>query len=77
MEIGIIAIVVGVLALFVLFVVARRVLRLAFKLALVGALILALIAGGIFWWWQSSSSNATEPKARPTTNTRRTTSNSR
>src|SRR5437868_6478474 len=32
--------------------VARRLLRLAIKLAFVGAVILALTGGGLFGWWR-------------------------
>ena len=40
------ALVLGIAALFVLFVLARRVLRFAIRLALAGVLILILLAGG-------------------------------
>ena len=45
------------------FVVLKRVLRMALRLAVVGALLLALLAGAFAWWWfdplgGSPSSNA-------------------
>lgn len=33
------------------FVVLKRVLRMALKLAFVGALLLALLVGALAWWW--------------------------
>ena len=72
MEIAIIAIVIGIAALFVLFVLARRMLRLAIRLSLAGLLILLLIGGGVAWWWFNP--NASEQNATRPANTRRTTS---
>jgi len=31
--------------------VAKRVLRMAIRLALVGAVLFALLAGAVAWWW--------------------------
>jgi multisubunit Na+/H+ antiporter MnhC subunit len=49
----------AIAALFVLLIVfaaflffARRILRLALKLALVSAVVFALFAGGMFGWWR-------------------------
>ncbi|HEX8503176.1 MAG TPA: hypothetical protein VF659_21510 [Pyrinomonadaceae bacterium] len=33
------------------FVVLKRVLRMALRLAVVGALLLALLVGALGWWW--------------------------
>lgn len=33
------------------FVVLKRVLRMALRLAVVGALVLALLVGAVAWWW--------------------------
>ncbi|MDT5295503.1 MAG: hypothetical protein QOJ76_2383 [Acidobacteriota bacterium] len=33
------------------FFVLKRVLRMAIRLAVVGALLLALLAGAVAWWW--------------------------
>lgn len=42
-----------VVAIFaIMFWLARRILRLAIKLALVGAVIVALAGGGLFGWWR-------------------------
>ena len=49
------------------FVVLKRVLRMAVRLAVVGALLLALLAGAFAWWWfdplggRPSNSNRTGP----------------
>jgi hypothetical protein len=49
------------------FVVLKRVLRMAVRLAAVGALLLALLAGALAWWWfdplggRPSNSNRTGP----------------
>ncbi len=56
------------------FVVLKRVLRMALKLAVVGALLLALLIGAVAWWWYepfggSSRSNRNAP-ARPARNSR-------
>lgn len=69
-----IAITVGLLsvaALFILFFLARRMLRLAFRLTLVGLLVIILVVGALFWW--SRSGNSPERDAnRPATPARRT-----
>ena len=33
------------------FLVLKRVLRMALRLAVVGALLLALLVGAVAWWW--------------------------
>ncbi len=52
----------------VVFLLARKILRLAIKLALVGAVILTLAGGGLFGWWrgwfQGSSSRTQRPSAQ-------------
>jgi multisubunit Na+/H+ antiporter MnhC subunit len=60
--------------------IARRILRLAIKIAFAGALIFVLLAGGAVGWWQgwfsSSSSSARRPPASQSnqrTNTNRRT----
>jgi hypothetical protein len=65
-----VVVVVGLLFAAALFV-ARRILRLAIKLALVGAVVFALFAGGMIGWWRgwfSPSSNVHAPVRQ--TNTR-------
>jgi heme A synthase len=56
--------------------VARRILRLAIKLALIGAVVFALFAGGIFGWWRGwfDSSPRTQ---RPVTQTNQTRNSNR
>jgi uncharacterized membrane protein (UPF0182 family) len=54
--------------------VLKRVLRMAVRLAVVGALLLALLVGALAWWWYepfggSSGSNRSAP-ARPARNAR-------
>lgn len=47
------------------FVILKRVLRMALRLAVVGALLLALLAGAVAWWWfdplGGSPNNARRP----------------
>jgi hypothetical protein len=62
----------SVAALFVLFFLARRMLRLAFRLMLAGLLVLILIAGGLFWWSRSGDSPERDAN-RPAQPARRTT----
>jgi hypothetical protein len=54
------------------FFVLKRVLRMAIRLAFIGALLLALLAGAVAWWWYaplgstpSQNRNATARPARP------------
>ncbi|HEV7893713.1 MAG TPA: hypothetical protein VGP08_24065 [Pyrinomonadaceae bacterium] len=55
------------------FFVLKRLLRMAIRLAFVGALLLALLAGATAWWWYaplsgstpSQNRNATARPARP------------
>ncbi len=50
--------------------VAKRLLRMAIRLAVVGALLFALLAGAVAWWWydplgSSSNSNQNRKSSRP------------
>lgn len=65
METPIIAVVIGVVGLALLFIIMRRVLRMAIRLVLIGLVLFALLIGGVFWWWNSSSSGGTGDKASP------------
>jgi hypothetical protein len=46
------------------FFVLKRVLRMAIRLAFVGALLLALLAGAGAWWWYAPSSGTTPSQNR-------------
>ena len=65
MDIPVIVIIIGIAALFVLLVVARRVLRFAIRLALAGVLILIFIFGGVAWWWLGPDHSANRNTQRP------------
>ena len=66
-------IVAALLGFWLFFFVLKRVLRMAIRLAVVGALLLALLAGAVAWWWyaplsgatQGRNSNATARPSRP------------
>ena len=62
--ISVIAIVLGVA---VFFFIARRVLRIALKLAIVGVLLLLLLAGAVFGWWQGWFSFGSPTERPPST----------
>ena len=68
---GLIVFVVVVLFLFV----ARRALRLAVKLAIVGVLVLLLFAGAAYGWWQGWFGSS--PQAPASQTNQRTNSNRR
>ena len=50
MELAVI-IVAALVGFWLFFVVLKRVLRMAVRLAVVGALLLALLVGALAWWW--------------------------
>ncbi|HEX8119120.1 MAG TPA: hypothetical protein VF521_17720 [Pyrinomonadaceae bacterium] len=53
--------------------VLKRVLRMALRLAVVGALLLALLVGALAWWWYDplgGSSKTNRNTARPARNAR-------
>jgi len=62
-----------ILLIVVIFVVvlfvARRLLRLAIKLAFIGAIVIALAGGGLFGWWRGWFESAPSRAQRPTTQT--------
>ncbi|HEX8177601.1 MAG TPA: hypothetical protein VF543_21105 [Pyrinomonadaceae bacterium] len=58
MEIAITVAVFGIAALFVLFFLARRLLKFAVRLMLAAILALILVAGGLFWWWSGASDSS-------------------
>lgn len=46
------------------FFVLKRVLRMAIRLAFVGAMLLALLAGAFAWWWYAPLSGSTPGRNR-------------
>ena len=52
MELAII--VVAILGFGLFFFVLKRLLRMALRLALFGAILVALLVGAAAWWWSSS-----------------------
>jgi protein-S-isoprenylcysteine O-methyltransferase Ste14 len=64
-------IVVALVGFGVFFFVLKRLLRMAIRLAVVGALLLALVAGAVAWWWydplggRSENRNARPANTRP------------
>lgn len=46
-----IIVVVAVLGFGLFFFVVKRLLRLALRLAIVGAVLFAVLAGAVAWWW--------------------------
>jgi hypothetical protein len=74
MEFPIIVAVFGILSIGVLFLLARRALRLIVRLALVGLLLLFLFGGGLAWWWYGSGNSLLNKNDNRPSNTRRTNS---
>lgn len=66
-----IAVIVGILillgALWVFLFLARRAMRWAVRLALLGIVLLALLVGSIAWWWYGASNTGTPQRERPAT----------
>jgi hypothetical protein len=63
----IISIVALIGALWVFLFIARRAMRWAVRLALLGIVVLALLVGGLAWWWYygAGESNAPVRESRP------------
>ena len=57
----------ALVGIWLFFFVLKRVLRMAIRLAVVGALLLALVAGALAWWWHTSTSGATPSQNRNAT----------
>ncbi|MET0623993.1 MAG: hypothetical protein ABW250_13495 [Pyrinomonadaceae bacterium] len=60
----------GLVGFWLFFVVLKRVLRMAVRVAVVGALLLALLVGAVGWWWYDplggGPSNVNRPRpSRP------------
>ncbi|MFL6333775.1 MAG: hypothetical protein ACJ754_10735 [Pyrinomonadaceae bacterium] len=69
----VIIIVAALAGFWLFFVVLKRVLRMALRLAVVGALLLALLVGALAWWWYDPLGGAAKTNrdaARPTRNAR-------
>lgn len=72
MEIAVI-IVAALVGFWLFFVVLKRVLRMALRLAVVGALLLGLLVGAVAWWWYDPLGGDSRPNrntARPSRNSR-------
>ena len=52
------------------FVVLKRVLRMAIRLAVVGALLLALLVGAVAWWWYDPLGGPADNRNAPAGRTR-------
>jgi hypothetical protein len=63
----IVGVVVVVFAVWLILVMARRVLRLAVRLALAGVVVLALVLGAVAWWWYGMGSSFSPRENRPAT----------
>jgi len=61
MELVVIAII-ALVGFWLFLFVFKRVLRMALRLAVLGAIILALLAGAFAWWWYSPSERTPTPK---------------
>jgi hypothetical protein len=60
----------------VFFFVLKRLLRMAIRLAVVGALLLALLVGAVAWWWYApfgggDANQGRNANARPARSPRR------
>jgi len=74
METSLVYAVVGVIALVLIFFIARLAIRWAIRLIIIGLLLVAAL-GGVAWWWLNRT---TQSDAKPrTTPTRRATSDRR
>ncbi len=63
-------IVVALVGFALFYFVAKRLLRMAIRLAVVGAFLFALLAGAVAWWWydplgSSGGSNRNRNSSRP------------
>ena len=63
---SILIVVVSLLAAAIGFMILRRALRMALRLALVGMLMLALLVGGLLWWGYRTFYPSAEPTPRTT-----------
>ncbi len=61
------------IALAILFLIARLAVRWAIRATIVGVIIIALLGGGGIWWWTNRL--APKPVPKPRTSSPRRTSN--
>ena len=72
----VIIIVAALAGFWLFFAVLKRALRMAIRLAVVGALLLALLVGAVAWWWfdplggPSNTNHANRNATRPARNAR-------
>jgi heme/copper-type cytochrome/quinol oxidase subunit 4 len=59
--VAIIGIIILVGAVSVFLFMAKRAVRWAIRLALLGIVVLALLVGGLAWWWYYGSGSASAP----------------
>lgn len=60
-----IAIIVGIVALFLFLLVARKMFRMAMKLVFVGVIVIALLAAAAMGWWQGWFDTSAPKPERP------------
>ena len=63
----VVAVFVAIAGFALFFIVVRRVMRFALRVALIGALVLALLTGALVWWFfgaASGDSNSPRSPAR-------------
>jgi multisubunit Na+/H+ antiporter MnhC subunit len=65
METNVIYIIGGILALLIFVFIAKRLLRLAIKMTLVGIVIIALLLGAGYGWWNGWFDSAPKTQRRP------------
>lgn len=72
MSASIIAVVTAIGAIALSWFVLKRMVRMAIRLAIVGLMLLALLAGGIVWWWNGGTGGHDGPtrESRPNTTRR-------
>jgi multisubunit Na+/H+ antiporter MnhC subunit len=58
----------GLLSIGVLFLFARRALRLIVRLALAGALVLLLVIGAFVYWWHGPGESSNTRPVKPAAN---------
>lgn len=65
METNILYIVGGIVGLLLFVFIAKRLLRLAIKMVLVGVVIVALLAGAGYGWWNGWFETQTKSQRKP------------